>query len=85
MRSQRRILVRCNKTEPDELPNHPGEKYEYEDKCNFASSDEGSEELGMYLLNLKLRMYPYLKILYQLKIHLSNMTCGLCFHLTPSH
>lgn len=49
--SQRRILVRCNKTERNELLNHPGEKYEYEDKCYFAiynSSDEGSEETGMY-------------------------------------
>lgn len=47
--SQRRIFVRCNKTERNKLPNYYGENYEYEDTYNFYEcSDEGSEESGMY-------------------------------------
>ena len=49
MRSQRRVLVRCNSTERIDVGER---KYEYEDKCkitisNYERSDEGNEEVEM--------------------------------------
>ena len=49
MRSQRRVIIRCNSTERIDVGER---KYEYEDKCklnifNYERSDEENDEVEL--------------------------------------